>query len=308
MWMEQSVAVEPSEYNGTRFSRVWEQVVEDPYLSLPQYKVSARKFFDGFTNLLLENSKRTIDDKNDLLPYFDKLLHPNGICLKGTWNITQDSPYTGYFSKNSRALIIARASTALSNTQTGTNRAFGFAGKIYPTVDENHQSLLKTANFFTIEDLGGNRRDYFLDAKNTNDIIKISPSLTAFMQSLVGVHAAFAFPASESSTIKTALIRELYPIAELGLMDNQASVAPIWMRILGADDMPRIDTDDFRHELDIVHYPDGLRFTIEVASVGSRFGNKNWLNIGYIELSESIVSSSCDHRLHFSHPKARHIY
>ncbi|SMF77407.1 hypothetical protein [Pseudobacteriovorax antillogorgiicola] len=295
-------------YQGSRFQDVWEQVTSDPYDGLPQYQVTFKSLFDGFRNLLLESSERTIDNQSDVLPYFNKLLHPNGVCLKGTWNITAETDYTGYFAKGSEGLIIARASTALSNTKTGTNRAFGLAGKIYPTTDEGHLERLKTANFFTIEDLGGKRGRYFLDAENTNDIIKISPSLTAFLNGLVGATAGLAFAEADDSNILTALIRELYPIGELGLAEGQESKSPIWMRVVGNETMPRIDAGDFRDELNIGNYPGGLIMDIEVASDGKRLGKKKWQKIGYIRFDDSAVSSSCDHRLHFAHPKSRKQY
>ena len=296
------------DYQGSRFEDVWQQVTSDPYFDLPQYEVTFKSFFDRFQNVLLENSKRTLNDDSDVLPYFDKLVHPNGICLKGRWVITEDNPYSGYFAAGSEALIIARASTALTNTKRNSNRAFGLAGKLYPTNDPLHEQPLKTANFFTIEDLGGSRRDFFLDAKNTNDIIKVSPSLTAFLNGLVGAAVAVAFPVADESNLQTALLRELYPIAELGLGSGEASNAPIWMRITGSKDMPRILADDFRDELNIANYPDNLVFDIEVASKGSRFGKKQWQTIGYISFDDSIVSESCDHRLHFAHPKSRKRY
>lgn len=292
-------------YQGSRFQEVWAQVTSDPYADLPQYKVTLSSFYDGMVNVLLNDSKRTIDDRSDLLPYFDKLLHPNGVCLKGRWKITEATNYSGYFSQGAEALIIARASSALTNTKRGTNRAFGLAGKLYPTTDEQHSDLLKTANFFTIEDLGGNFRDFFLDAKNTNDIIKVSPTLTLVLNSLIGAAAGSAFSEADESNVFRALIRQLYPIAELGLAPEQSARWPTWMRIVGNPMVPRVGADDFREELDVNNYPEGLIFDIEVADFGTRLGFKRWNKIGEIEFDESVVSSSCDHRLHFSHPKYR---
>jgi hypothetical protein len=295
-------------YEGSRFGDVWEQVSADPYSVLPQGTVTVKKFFVGLKDQLLENSKRTLSDQSDLLPYFEKLVHPNGICLKGTWNITEPNPYTGAFRQGTQALIIARASTALSNTRAEGNRAFGFAGKIFPTADEFHDEPLKTANFFTIEDLGGTRKKHFLDSVNTNDIIRISPTFTAFMKGLEGLVVARDFPLAEGSNLQTALIRELYPISELGLQPGEEAVTPIWLKIEAAEGQPRIDESDFRDELNIANYPDGLRFKISVASEGSRFGSKAWQTIGFIDIEDSVVSESCDHRLHFAHPRARTIW
>jgi hypothetical protein len=128
------------------------------------------------------------------------------------------------------------------------------------------------------------------------------------MKSLEGLVVARDFPLAEGSNLQTALIRELYPISELGLQDGEAAVTPIWMKIEAADGMPRIDAEDFRDELNIANYPEGLRFSISVASQGKRFGDKVWQKIGFIDVEESVVSESCDHRLHFAHPRARKIW
>jgi hypothetical protein len=205
-------------------------------------------------------------------------------------------------------MMIVRASTALTNTRSNQNRAFGIAGKIFPTSDEFHDNPLKTANFFTIENLGGTRKKYFMDSVNTNDIIQINPSFTAFMKSLEGLAVARAFPLAEGSNLQTALIRELYPISELGLKAGEKAVTPIWMKIEAAEGMPRVDEDDFRDELNLANYPQGLRFSISVASEGRRFGDKAWQKIGHIEVQETVASDGCDHRLHFAHPRARKIW
>jgi hypothetical protein len=303
-----SLAFSQTPYEGSLFRDVWGQVASDPYAALPQEEVKVSKFFFGLKDLMLESSKRTLSDQSDVLPHFEKLVHPNGICLKGSWNITEPSPYTGAFRQGTKNMIIVRASTALTNTKSNQNRAFGIAGKIFPTSDEFHEAPVKTANFFTIENLGGTRKKHFLDSVNTNDIIQINPSFTAFMKSLEGLVVARDFPLAEGSNLQTALIRELYPISELGLQAGENPVTPIWMKIEAAEGMPRIDEEDFRDELKLENYPEGLRFSISVASEGRRFGDKAWQKIGFIDVEETVVSDSCDHRLHFAHPRARKIW
>jgi len=293
-----------AQYRGSRFSEVWSQVASDPYPTLPAYQVSLASFFGFLQNHLLAASRRTLSDHSDLLPWFRKLLHPNGVCLAGTWEITEPTPYTGYFRQGSRALLIARASTALTATRRGQYRAFGFAGKLFPTLDP--QARVETANFFTIEDLGGTLRDHFLDALNTNDIIKISINASGFANGPVGVAVAQAFAiADQTLDVAQTLVRQLYPIAELGEADPSDAVAPRWMLITGADDVPRVSAADFRDELRVARYPDGLRFDIWVADQGTRLGSKQWRRIGQIAIDADAVSDSCDHRLHFSHPKFR---
>jgi hypothetical protein len=47
---------------------------------------------------------------------FRRLLHPNGICLTGLWEITEATSYSGYFQRGSRAVVIVRYSTCCSAT------------------------------------------------------------------------------------------------------------------------------------------------------------------------------------------------
>ena len=291
-------------YSGSSFDQVWDQVASDPYADLPHAKVTLASFYGFLVDHLLAASRRTLADHRDLLPYFQKLLHPNGICFAGEWVITEANPYSGYFRPGSHALIVARASTALSETERGQYRAFGFAGKLFPTLDPSR--VVKTANFFTIENLGGTLRDYFLDAQNTNDIINIAP--TPVVAANAGVAAAVAadFNLADPQLDPTLVaFRQLYPIAELGEPDASTVRSPTWMMITGADDVPRVLADDFRDELRVANYPGGLRFDILVADQGTRLGPKAWTRIGYIQLDEDALTASCDHRLHFSHPKIK---
>lgn len=292
-------------YAGSSFTEVWNQVSSDPYAELPHDAVTLSSFFGFLENKLLEASRRTLSDRSDLLPRFRKLLHPNGVCLAGTWNITAPTPWSGYFRQGSHALFIARASTALTATRRGQFRAFGFAGKLFPTTDAD--AVVPTANFITIEDLGGTLRDHFLDARNTNDIIHISLTPETFLNTPVGAAVAEAFAtADQTFDITQTLIRQLYPIAEAGERDPSRVAAPRWLLITGADDVPRVDADDFRDELRVANYPGGLRFDIWATDEGTRLGDKDWHRIGYIAFVADAVSDSCDHRLHFHHPPFRH--
>lgn len=306
------LSISGTSYSDSKFSETWGQVKSDPYWIMPQYIVSVENFFGlDFTkfpfiwrNKLQDRSYQTLEDSTDISPYFDKVLHSNGICLKGTWDITEETDYTGYFASGSSGLIIARVSTALSATKQWEERAFGLAGKIYPTQDENHTTPLQTANFFTIENLGGIRRDYFLDAQNTNDIIQISPTLTALLQAPLGIMVADAF-GNADGPLTTALIRELYPVAELDKPQGVSTKQPVWLKITGSAETPRVLKGDFRNELKIENYADGISMDIITADTGARLGEKEWRKIGTIRFDDSTVSNSCDHRLHFQHPLTR---
>ncbi|MCB1660275.1 MAG: hypothetical protein KDI39_18785, partial [Pseudomonadales bacterium] len=134
---------------------------------LPQYQVNTSNFIKDGVNLLIGDANRTLNETADYYPRLEKHLHSNGICFSGTWNITQKTPYTGYFKQGAQGLMIARASTALTETERGDPRAFGMAGKLFPTTNPNLK--VKTANFFTVDVLAGTQRDHYLDVKMTNE-------------------------------------------------------------------------------------------------------------------------------------------
>jgi hypothetical protein len=282
-------------YTGTRFADVWAEAKSTPYSTLPQTSVSLSRFFGLGVNYLKASAIRTINDHNDVLPHFDKLVHPNGVCLAGTWNITEESQYTGYFSAGSQGLIIARASVALSDTTRGNFRGFGLAGKIYPTTDPNHANPLETANFFLVDDLGGTLTDHYTDAALTNEpALTIHPSEAVYLAT-VGAAAQAAFKAADINPG----IRQVYPIAELGLADPSTLKSPRYMKIQGAPGT-RNDAPDFRNELNVANYGGHLYFEIAVSE-----NKTDWQTIGHIEFTDSVASDSCDHRIHFSHPKYR---
>jgi hypothetical protein len=280
-------------YVGTRFADVWAEVKSTPYSSLPHTSVSVSRFYGLGVNYLKDSAIRTINDQHDLLPHFDKLVHPNGVCLAGTWNITESSEYTGYFAEGASGLIIARASVALSDTTRGNFRGFGLAGKIYPTEDPNYATA--TANFFLVDDLGGTMTDHYPDAAMINEpATTIHPS-QAFYLATVGAAAQAAFKAADINPG----IRQVYPIAALGLGDPSKLHSPKYMKIQGAAG-PRANDADFRDELSVAHYGGHLVFDIYVSE------NKvDWQPIGFIDFTDSVASDSCDHRIHFSHPKYR---
>lgn len=285
-----------SPYTGSRFSEVWGVVQAEPYAELPQEKVSLARFFSWTRNKLLEAGKRTVSNDSDVLPRFEKLVHPNGICLKGTWNITEASPYTGYFESGRRGLIIARASVALSDTEVGSFRGFGLAGKIFPTDNPKHVDLLKTANFFVIDDLGGTKTEHYMDAAMTNEpSTTVNPSAALSIAPL-GAAAATAFRLADANPGR----RQVYPIAELGLRDKTLAKTPRWMMIRGAAGT-RFDVADFRNELATAVEAGPVELDILV----SDDRDAGWTRLGFVEFDEAVASEGCDHRLHFAHPKFR---
>lgn len=283
-------------YAGSRFVNVWNEVKSNPYRTLPQERVSVAKFFSWGTNLLEQSAKRTIATDDDVLPRFDKLVHPNGICLRGTWNMTETSPYTGYFEQGKQGVIIARASTALSGTTRSSYRGFGMAVKLFPTNNPAHATPLKTANFFVIDDLGGTDIANYLDAQMTNE-----PNTSIRFSSILIAPIAAAATTAFTAADKNPGIRQLYPVAELGLAPGKTAVSPKYLKIVGSASEKRQDKTDFRDELNVSLYGGYLDFDVLVSE--SKTGP--FTRIGYLQFTESVTSDSCDHRLHFHHPKFR---
>ena len=280
------------------FQDVWDQVISDPYTTLPQNTVSYGKLFTWKKNIILEDAKRTLEEHADILESFDKLAHPNGICLKGIWEIHKDNRYSGYFKQHSKALIIVRASSAMSNTHREEIRSFGFAGKLFSSMNRLQINKENTANFFLIDDLGGTDAEHYTNVTLTNE-----PSVTttsAILKNLLyGLKLASAFSESDENPG----IRQLYEISELGEKKSAHIITPKWMKV-EAKAGQTVDAEDFRDELRIAPHKK-LVFLISVASEEDSQGNKAWQTIGTITFDTSVVSTSCDHRLHFHHPKWR---
>jgi hypothetical protein len=282
-------------YAGSTFEDIWNQVTSDVYQTLPQKSVTLGSF-GWFQSRLRSDAKRTLNSRKDILPRFKKLLHPNGICLAGKWSIDQSTPFTGYFAQGSEALIVARASVALSETTQGNFRGFGLAGKLIPTSVRNHTDKLKTANFFTVDDLGGTKTANFTDALLLNRP-KLSTSGRGTYVKAIGAAVGLLFNLMDSNPNE----RQLYEISELGLANPAKAVTPRFMRLVGDKTNVKIASQaDFRNELMLKNYEGNLKFSIELSSDG-----KAWKRVGTMEFTDDAASDSCDHRLHFHHPKNR---
>lgn len=280
------------------FSEVWTTTQEGRYSSLPEHKTTNASFFAGSVNLLANSANRTLKDKSDILPYFQKLVHPIGICFSGTWDITEDNNYTGYFAKNASGLIIVRASEAMGNGKRGDWRAFGLAGKIFPTTNAKDAGSYETANFFTVDDLGGTGADSFLELEKTNE-----PKTSFHLGSVFLLPMIHTIVNTFTAADANPGFRQLYQIAELGVKDPSTARAPHWMMLQSeTPSLGKAAPADFRDELRLKNYSNhGLKFAI----LTSDKGDKAWKRLGAITLTEEALSSGCDHRLHFQHPKLR---
>jgi len=276
-----------------QFQAVWNEVAMDVVDKLPQDRVSFKKLVSGGKNIILGDAKRTLKEHADILKPFNKLAHPNGICFKGTWNIHAETKYSGYFKKNSNALIIVRASTAMSNTRRGEIRSFGFAGKIFPTMNPRQTLQENTANFFLIDDLGGTRAEHYTDVALSNE-----PSISINSEVLKSLLYVSKLARTFSQADKNPKIRQVYEISQLGEANKNTVVTPRWMKV-EAKKGQTVEAKDFRDELRLSNNKK-LVFSISVAS--EKMNNKKaWKEIGTITLDTSVVSKSCDHRLHFHH-------
>jgi hypothetical protein len=319
-------------YRGSRFSDVQTALFANPYQQpwgaqpLPIHQVTLSGMLRGILPFgrpyaFGQATQRAVDSAADLRwgpdgKGFRRIVHPNGICLTGLWQITEDAGYSGYFRKGSRALIVGRYSNCCSETRRGHVRSLALAGKLFPTTSADHPELLRTANFFTQQDIGGDRSDYINDIEVLN-----APDTTAWRRGL-GVTILMITGAVFSVFDRKPSIRQLYQIAELGKPENEPTRAPTFMRLLVASEQPRIAGEglDFRDEIMAQIYDRGdatprrtLTFRIEVTDEGTTRGLpvherrtfRNWRPIGKIVFDKAVASYNGDFVIHFHHPTWR---
>ena len=326
---------EDRRYSGSRFQDVVNALFANPYQQvwgrpgeppLPDEHVSIRTVFGGLLarhrdHRFLRASERAVDSGADLRwgpdgKGFKRLLHPNGICLIGRWQITEATPYSGYFAGGSTALVVARYSSGASGNRRGDIRSLALVGKLFPTTDPNHETPLRTANFITQEDIGGARTASINDAQLRN-----APDVTVFRRGPAGtllIKVASVFRRVDQEPT----IRQLYPIAELGKPAGDPTRAPAFMQLLVAPGQPVIAGDDldYRDEVMAHLFDRGdpapkrtLTFTINVTDDGKTTGSpfrvrrsfRNWQQIGTMVFDNAVMSYNGDAVIHFTHPTWR---
>ena len=322
-------------YGGSRFSDVVDALFANPYQRvwggegqppLPVHEVTFRSVVGGILSfakpdLFSKASERALDSGADLRwgadrKGFRRLVHPNGVCLVGRWQIVEDTPYSGYFSKGSTALLIARYSTCCTETRRGRTRSLSMVGKLFPTTDPNHALPLRTANFITQEDIGGADTRFINDAELRN-----APNTTGSRRG-AGAPLLLAIGLVFGRVDKEPSIRQLYPIAELSKPALASTRAPEFMQLRVASHQPRIaGVDlDFRDEVMGQIFDRGdpvpkrtLTFTIEVTDKGKTSGPalkqrrtfQDWRAIGSLIFDNAVVSYNGDSVIHFNHPTWR---
>jgi len=322
-------------YRGSRFSEVRDALFANPYQelwgtasepALPVYDVTLLSVLRGILPFgppyfFRQAVARAVDSRADLRwgsdgKGFRRIIHPNGICLIGMWEISADTSYSGFFQSGSRALVVGRYSTCCKETRRGHERSLSLVGKLFPTNDPDHPELLRTASFITQEDLGGNRTNYINDAELRN-----APNTTSWRRGF-GAPILLVESILFNRTDKEPTQRQLYQIAELGKSEDKPTRAPAFMRLLVDAGQPRIPGNglDFRDEIMAQIYDRGdpapkrrLKFHIEVTDEGSTRGPAffqrrhfgKWSRIGQLVFSEAVASYNGDFVVHFNHPTWR---
>lgn len=331
----QELTSEDRKYDGSRYREVRDALFENPYYDTwegpgsvrwPDYRVTLGSVVTGLLPFgkpfrFLQAARRTVASGADLRwgpdgRGFRRLLHPNGICLLGRWEITEPTQYSGHFRQGSEALLVARYSTCCTETRRGHTRSLSLVGKLWPTTDPEHPRPLRTANFFTQEDFGGERTDFVNDAVTRN-----APNTTAWRRG-AGIPVFLLTGLAFMKTDRQPTQRQLFEIAELGKGDGEPTRTPEFMRLRMAEGQPRIDGDglDFRDEILAQIYDPGdpeprrdLVFDIEVTDRGTSRGpavfqrrtNEGWRRIGRLVFHEAVASYNGDFVLHFHHPPWR---
>jgi hypothetical protein len=322
-------------YAGSRFSEVRDALWANPYpgdwdrnsqAKLPVYRVTLLSVLTGILSpgknyFFRQATERAVDSHADLRwgpdgKGFRRLLHPNGVCLTGLWEITEETGYSGYFRRGSKALIVGRYSTCCTETRRGHTRSLAMVGKLFPTTDPNHKQPLRTASFITQQDIAGENTDYINDAELRN-----APDVHTWRRG-GGVPILLVTGAVFQSVDKQPSHRQLYEIAELGKPQTEPTRSPEFMRLLVVPEQPRIEGAqvDFREEIMAQIFDKGdptpkrtLSFHVEVTDEGTTRGLafwqrrafRNWRRIGKMTFDNAVVSYNGDFVIHFHHPSWR---
>ncbi len=283
------------------------------------------------TKVGIDPSYTTVDGKVHQHTGYRKIVHQNGICLTGEWRINQNQiegyNYSGLYKSGTRARIILRGSptgTDVVPPIKGLGReafSFGYAGKIFPTMDPNF--TVKTANFFVQTDLGGQEINNVSQARILRDdiVMKNAPGVTALNKKVnelpILIKTGSEFEKFDNNTTE----RQLYQISKryihksLGKTAENQSNSPRLMKLIFKGNPSQGTPQDFRKEiLEYLLQNDQLVYKIFVAQRGEISGPKfkersraigDWQEIGEIVLTNAYVSDGCDRYLHFQHPPWR---
>jgi hypothetical protein len=195
---------------------------------------------------------------------------------------------------------LVRISVMLDGTRRSDRRAPGLALKLFPGQGG------PSANALFMETMGGVVRDHLLDAVLDNE--PALGQLPAFgdIPTLLRIRHDLKRADREASEAGPALTyRPLTQLAEAGSDAARSLNMPRWVRLRVTPETPRVDADDFRDELDLSRYPQGrLVYLADAGEAGPEAdkAQARWRPLARLTLTDSVVSASCDQRLHFAHP------
>jgi hypothetical protein len=327
---------EDAEFGGSRFSEVRKAIWANPYQKVwgapgePPFERFPVTFFSLLNGAwpggkpwhFRDATRRALGSQADLRwgpdgKGYRRLIHPSGICLTGTWEITEETPYSGYFRRGSRGLVVTRYSSSVE-TRRGRLRSLAMVGRIYPTTDPEHADRLPTASFISQEDIGGGKTRTINEA-----VFRNAPNTTPIKRGVFGA-ATLALTGLVFKLVeKQPTIRQVYQIAELGKPPAEPTRSPEFMQLTVDPRHPVVPGEDldFRDEVMAQIYDPGdpapkrqLVFRIETSDTGVTKGFQaikeyreitGWRQVGTITLTEAVASFNGDHVLHFNHPRWR---
>lgn len=299
---------------GTRFDRVLEVLRSNPY-EINRLPTRPAPIAAIRSKQMLADAGRTLDSTADIRAPFQRILHPNGVCLVGEWIMDKSSPYSGLFKQGSRFPIIARASPPHEEVVPRKSHmfSFGIVGKVFPS--EDPQLAVKTANFITQTDIGG-----YLSPKSKilySDLAMANaPDVTAVNRG--AVLPAFSVLGNVLDQVDAMTTqRQIYPLAEAHKA-GETTRTPQFMK-LTLD--PSLDTPGDGEEQDVrleiwrhLQTKGPLIYDVTVSDdgrvIGPAFLRKSFVHwdtapIGRIVFTEAILSQACDDQIHFQHPAWR---
>jgi len=317
----EGIADDDRQWAGSRYADVRDAIFANPYPKpYERFSQSLGSLLLGILPFgkpwqFLAAARRTVASEADLRwgpdrKGYRRLLHPSGVCLTGVWEITEETPYSGYFRKGSRALVIARYSTG-TDTRRGRTRSLAMVGRVYPTTDPNDPRLLRSASFITQEDIGGANSMSINEAVLCN-APDITVSKRGWGGSLVFLLVGFVLNKAD----KPNTLRQVYEIAEMGKPDGEPTRAPEFLQFRVAPGSPKIPGDelDFRDEVMAhIEQKGRLAFSIETSDTGETHGPPwkvrrtitGWRQIGTLTFDKAVVSYNGDHVFHANHPPWR---
>lgn len=287
-------------YDGSNHNQLVQLIHQDPYTTLPLEEVSWERFFEGGVNVFHASVETLFSNDHDHHPHYNRLLHPSGVCFTGRWSVDQDAGFDGMFSAGAQGLVVARASTAFTNTRRGEDRAFALAVKIFPTLDP--QQHTRTVNLFTFDAMMGAARNDFASATLTNEPDLGGPLPPGMFRT--------AWEVMRTTLQVDALGRRpLHPLAQLTSANPDTAKHPVQLE-LRPEHAVTASQEDFRDEL-MEHtrtapltYGIHVRGTLRADQSGlAVHPTGDFERIGTLVLENGVASEGCDHRIRFRHVK-----